>query len=601
MFKVRNNVSTENHMVWNFNCDHYISKDNGQINYLLNILEAYEDALNGNKSPERKEASLGFYREMYTNFTIRLWTDLSRERKVIGFNGNIDRFRYAYRNGTWDMIEGLCRNPLKEAAWCLTHGARFNASLPKNVVIGLIQNATYTSDSIQLWNKYIECMSDISDKVKVAFTILPNKEVPVLEYIEAVETVVGKNMEDAFNTKVKEEKDEKKEDTAIPKVDPSDSKKEAEEMNKVFEALDAEEVEDLVNTDVPVEEAGAEKIAAEEKKGDTISHAVATKVNESAKESATEKVTTDESSKIVDSPVVIVKTEEAKTEEVPFDKPMKEVASEVSVENKKLDTEMKDSIKRDNAKEEHHEEIVPDHPSMATPYGMNNAYWETNIPKLNILTNICVKNGYSVLYNTSGFPGIISADVVKGNDLVRQLLIDPQIVYGDTIRVIPCTNKENFDIRKEMFIPISNKALILKAIEGTITKEDRKKFFSDLPRVMSDYREKYHILDRVDFRCLTTDGKPLNFFVWRSLVTNVSKVLASGKVTGSCRFRIVDMKDANHFRMVCDDKVLCAYPSAILNDPDALSAMEHGIWVDYNVDTYKGKEDGTFFEVGQMR
>ena len=187
MFKVRNSKADEMGKKVEFvefaGYDHNLGMDNGMINYLLNLAAFYKSI------PAEAEWRRKIHRDIYENFTTRLWEDYLNSaaqpvsaKKPFSLFENTDmvKFYNAYTYGTCNMIDGTARNPLKEAAWCLTHADIFNVSLKKRVIVDLVKGAGKTAGSIRMWNKYIDSMTDISDSMKVAFTILPDGTAPIL-------------------------------------------------------------------------------------------------------------------------------------------------------------------------------------------------------------------------------------------------------------------------------------------------------------------------------------------------------------------------------------------------------------------------------------
>ena len=244
---------------------------------------------------------------------------------------------------------------------------------------------------------------------------------------------------------------------------------------------------------------------------------------------------------------------------------------------------------------------IPEHPSEGTLFGENNVLWEKNIHNLNRLTDIVRKKGLNISYEeVDRYPGLLFARIA-GDDGVdkRYIMIDPSKVYGDTLRVIPCTGLEKdpnkFDIKKEMYLSLSDKELVSKAIDGALTKEDRKQFFSKIPRVISEFRPnitKYHFLDRVDLSGLS-NGTYTRYPSWRSLICNISNIFKANDdqgnrcVSDSIRFRVADFESADKFKLICDDKVSLSFPSNICEEADHIEAKKMSLMIEYDKEKYK--------------
>lgn len=232
----------------------------------------------------------------------------------------------------------------------------------------------------------------------------------------------------------------------------------------------------------------------------------------------------------------------------------------------------------------------------------NNTQW-ASIPRLNKFTSYVKEAGKSVIYGADAeYLGLIKAQIINDNgDILRELRIDPCMMYGDTMRVVTTDNIKG-DIRRETFIPISNKEIVTAAINGPLTKDQRKTITEALPRCLSDFRTKYSYLDKVDMRGIMnpdTDIVGLPFEDWRRLVTNISNILKMPKMP-VCRMRVSEFKDPDNFQLACDNKVLCAYPTGLLNEPSNLEAMTNGFFVTATSDTTKKDQPGFFYTGPEM-
>ena len=232
----------------------------------------------------------------------------------------------------------------------------------------------------------------------------------------------------------------------------------------------------------------------------------------------------------------------------------------------------------------------------------NNTQW-ASIPRLSKFTSYVKEAGKSVIYGADAeYLGLIKAQIInEGGDILRELRIDPCMMYGDTLRVVTTDNTKG-DIRRETFIPISNKEIVTAAINGPLTKDQRKTITEALPRCLSDFRTKYSYLDKVDMRGIMnpdTDIVGLSFEDWRRLVTNISNILKMPKVP-VCRMRVSEFKDPDNFQLACDNKALCAYPTGLLNEPSNLEAMTNGFFVTATSDTTKKDQPGFFYTGPEM-
>lgn len=220
----------------------------------------------------------------------------------------------------------------------------------------------------------------------------------------------------------------------------------------------------------------------------------------------------------------------------------------------------------------------------------NNSQW-SEIPRLSKFTSYVQEVGKNVLYAMDkDFLGLIDAKIIDNDgNITRELHIDPCLMYGDTLRIITTDNVKG-DIRRETFIPISNKEIVTAAINGPLTKDQRKTIVSALPRCLGDFRTKYSFLDKVDMRGIfdpkKSDINGLAFEDWRALVTNISNIL---KIKGFpiCRMRISEYRDPDNFQLTCDDKVYSTYPSAILTEPSNMNAMQNRFFINATSDPTK--------------
>jgi len=206
------------------------------------------------------------------------------------------------------------------------------------------------------------------------------------------------------------------------------------------------------------------------------------------------------------------------------------------------------------------------------------------IPKLARVTNLCNRLGYGVVYETTPvYPGLVQIRLIdkRTGRPHKVLMLDPKLIYGDQERIITQDNMSG-DIRKECFIPIQEN-LLNKVVKGSLNKDDRKKLNERLPRVMTDYRGSYHLLDRVDLRSLANTN--IQFKEWRDLIINISNVLRDQNLP-LCRYRLMDYKSPTQFKLYCDEGVLSAFKTPIFNEPSHIEAVCNRLWVDYDASKY---------------
>ena len=232
----------------------------------------------------------------------------------------------------------------------------------------------------------------------------------------------------------------------------------------------------------------------------------------------------------------------------------------------------------------------------------NNTQWN-NIPRLGKFTSYVKETGKSVIYGADAeYLGLIKAQIINENgDILRELRIDPCVMYGDTMRIITTDNTKG-DIRRETFIPISNKEIVTAAINGPLTKDQRKTIIEALPRCLGDFRTKYSYLDKVDMRGIMAPGTDivgLPFDEWRRLVTNISNILKTPKIP-LCRMRVSEYKDPDNFQLVCDQNVLCTYPTGLLNESSNIEALANGFFITATSDSSKKDTDGFFYTGPEM-
>lgn len=226
----------------------------------------------------------------------------------------------------------------------------------------------------------------------------------------------------------------------------------------------------------------------------------------------------------------------------------------------------------------------------------NNKEWDV-IPRLSRFTAMVNHMGKKVLYcNNEHFLGLIDAKIIDDEGSIhRELIIDPCIIYGDTLRVVT-TDHPRGDIRLETFVPISDDKRVKQIIDGPLTKDQRRAIIEPIPNCLY-IRQKYHFLDRIDLRGISAPGTEiigLPFNDWRKLVTNISNIIKDPNFP-ICRMRVSEYKDPDNFQLVCDDKVLCAWPTEVLSMPSNIKALSEGFFVNATSDSTKKGIQGYFY------
>ena len=308
------------------------------------------------------------------------------------------------------------------------------------------------------------------------------------------------------------------------------------------------------------------------------------------------------------------KKEDAPSDDIPDDGNNVEgvsMNSKIEAANKELDQQFHAAMERDSSKEEVKPEIkseakkeetfkpIKDNfgtPITAVPkdqvppvkdladmdqYDLNNDFWETRVHKLDRFTKKVEEIKRAVIYSSNP-NGMITAQIVdkNTNQVFNTLLIDPYLVYGDTIRVL-----YYFQSGRVCYIPISKDDLIAKAIRGTFTEEDADKVDGSLPEAIKGrfFGDKYTIFDCIDFRGLNTQdfGRGMPFKDWKVLVNNIGNILKNDFVH-TARYRITDVINKDNFKLVADQEAMsCTYNTPIWNDPIALQNNARGVLINY--------------------
>ncbi len=222
-------------------------------------------------------------------------------------------------------------------------------------------------------------------------------------------------------------------------------------------------------------------------------------------------------------------------------------------------------------------------------YVANNEAFIKSYPKLKMFTKYAKDAGLWVIYEE--VDGLISATLVEkdSNKLARVLKLDYKVIYGDTLRILTNNNKEG-DLRKELFIPIENKILASKLIKGeSLTKEERKEYYSKLPRVITDFRNPYSFVDRVDM-----SGLKISTEKWYQLVVNISTILTNNLIP-MCRFKVDEYKSPEDFLLVVTDNAP-VFKSGIMEESSHKFALADKIAIDYDTKLYANSNEAKVFD-----
>lgn len=435
------------------------------------------------------------------------------------------------------------RNPLKEAAWVVVHSYLIDKFMSENYQYRLVPKKP---ELAVIWNHYIEMMDDVPDLVKRYYYLNENGKSAFMYYYEtevmntkADEPNTGESV-DGVRLETEHPVDDDEEGATVPfeeaiVVDTTGINSSVEELKANFENSIKED--NVIDTEFKLVPATIDNSKKENQQDN--------------KNEAVKKVESKEEN--------IPKKEEKKVDDVSTEKPVsRPIESDPTIDRNNRDTEQ-------------------------------------FIPKLNRFTDLARKNGYSVFYGSKPtvFPGMAIAILInrENSEEKRVLLLDPCLVYGDTLRVININNNlQNVDLKRCAFVAISQKEAVEKLIKGTFDKEDRKKNNEQLPRVLSDFRDTYHFIDRVDLSNLQEitkkpDGKSISFNEWKKLVINISNILKNSNIP-VCRFRVCEYTNCNKFKLICDDQVRIFHISNINHEPSQAQAYIQNFWVDYDPEKY---------------
>ena len=222
------------------------------------------------------------------------------------------------------------------------------------------------------------------------------------------------------------------------------------------------------------------------------------------------------------------------------------------------------------------------------PFKINNQAYGKIISRIKNLTKAVEECGLKVFYSDDPiFKGLTRASIYdKNNSHQRDLIVDPLVIYGDTLRVVT-TDDLGGNIKNELFIPISQDKILKKAITGTLTDEDRIIIKDKLPDCILDNSRPIHFLDQVDLRHLalkTRTGLPIAD--WKKLLENIDNIIRDPRCP-VCRWRVSEYSKPDKFTLVVDENVTCAYPN---NPVIALQSNQDGIKYNFEV-TFDGSKE----------
>lgn len=224
----------------------------------------------------------------------------------------------------------------------------------------------------------------------------------------------------------------------------------------------------------------------------------------------------------------------------------------------------------------------------------NNEEYHKRVIGLDRFTKMVHDQNKIVNYSDlDGYSGLIKAtifDVTKANNDINNpeavrgyVVIDPRVIYGDTIRVYQFYDR--IDIRRQWSVPLYNEVMIKKMIAETYSTADDRYVRAQIPQeLQNSLTGKYWFIDRIDMSGIYDEVGDLTNENWRKLVTNIGKVLKTDKALAGIRFRIYDYESPSKFKMITDEKVKYPFSSNILNTIQNQDAIRIGRKVAVNTD-----------------
>lgn len=510
-----------------FKDNKYFTKDDGKVYYLIKKL--FEGKTDKN-----------------TLLHISSFFNITNKQIYGDVDGFIDKaksksIKTAYNKGS----KVGKKNPLKEAAWIVVHSYLIDKFMSENYQNRIIPKKP---ELVPLWNHYIEIMDDVPELVKKYYYL-------------------NEKCESIFTTHFKDDDIESK----------TTGKSEEFDANILFEEDNKEPI--VIADDHPMDDdepgavpSSSEEVPFEKAVVDT-ANTIIDKVVDAAKElkEAINNTSDGKDNNIIDAKFEVIN--------IPEKKDKKEIDEKKDSSNEKKEEYPKITVNR------------PDEPDQNIR--INNESSETNVRNLYRFTDLCRKLGYSVIYsNNQYYPMLVQAFVFNRSNSDgdrRYIMLDPCVIYGDTLRVIYVNPDSHTGIRNGCFVAISQKQLVEKIINGTFTKEDRKANNDQLPKVLSDFKDKYIFIDRIDLRNLQEitfnkeTKRSISFRDWKGFIVNISNIFKNPDIP-ICRFRIAEFKDIAHFKLICDDKVQIYYRSNLPNEESQIKAMTSMFWVSYDAD-----------------
>ena len=510
-----------------FKDNKYFTKDDGKIYYLVKKL--FEGKIDKN-----------------TLLHISSFFNITNKQIYGDVDGFIDKvksksIKTAYNKGS----KVGKKNPLKEAAWIVIHSYLIDKFMSENYQNRIIPKKP---ELVPLWNHYIEIMDDVPELVKKYYYL-------------------NEKCESIFTTHFKDDDIESK----------TTGKSEEFDANILFEEDNKEPI--VIADDHPMDDdepgavpSSSEEVPFEKAVVDT-ANTIIDKVVDAAKElkEAINNTSDGKDNNIIDAKFEVIN--------IPEKKDKKEIDEKKDSSNEKKEEYPKITVNR------------PDEPDQNIR--INNESSEANVRNLYRFTDLCRKLGYSVIYsNNQYYPMLVQAFVFNRSNSDgdrRYIMLDPCVIYGDTLRVIYVNPDSHTGIRNGCFVAISQKQLVEKIINGTFTKEDRKANNDQLPKVLSDFKDKYIFIDRIDLRNLQEitfnkeTKRSISFRDWKGFIVNISNIFKNPDIP-ICRFRIAEFKDIAHFKLICDDKVQIYYRSNLPNEESQIKAMTSMFWVSYDAD-----------------
>lgn len=303
-------------------------------------------------------------------------------------------------------------------------------------------------------------------------------------------------------------------------------------------------------------------------------------------------VTTDE----VASAVVTETTEEAQNTDADA-----ENKEEKESDNTALDiTEVNPSIAEDQTITDVEVISAEEADKLTDIYAINNEKWHNSTYRLERFTNLVNAKGFRVFYNRSiEYPGLIQAVIDDDGAVINNVILDDCSIYGDTLRAVTNYNKKH-DIRKEIFVPISQESDIEKIINGKLSVADKERLISKLPKCIIYCKGKYTYIDRVDMSGLHVgEIRGMDFETWKNLVTEIGKLVLEPDLT-CIRWRIeYDKNTPGKLTMYADNKVQYPFHSTIEGEPSNIAAVKNKLCVE--VDLSNHTDDGVaVYKVKQL-